>query len=197
MEHEQVDPIKKLYGWENNMKRELFSLHEGRGLAYQWFVDVVLEKVNNSDKLWTDKIKANKLLWNSDVTVVDQAFALLLLDNSWDRWLDIAAKMKLHPQDQSMWKSNVATKYTVHGKDAKKNQGWKNQGLEYFNQLTEEVKESRQSEDGLAFQNEFRTFVKNSGRHGLRKRDRIEEEEEQIVEAVNELWDWKQEGKCI
>ena len=93
-------------------------------------------------------------------TVSDEAFALLLLENSWERWVDIyrLQKGKVTPkrgQKRREFESDVPTKYTkggiiynktVKNKDPK---GWSAEGIERFNELYDKVKKDRKANKGF------------------------------------------------
>jgi hypothetical protein len=96
-------------------------------------------------------------------TVSDEAFALLLLENSWSRWIDIYRKdpEALYPRcgSKQVTVSNVPTMYTkggikyqkgVEGQDPDKSQatrnhkkGWGRRGVERYNELFKMVEANR------------------------------------------------------
>jgi len=99
---------------------------------------------------------------SSMCTVSDEACALLLLENNYDRWTDVH-KNKMdgstildpalaHSDDKRKrkWESNVSPKYTNGGiiyTDQRTNshKGWKDAGIQRFNELCVLVKEDRRS----------------------------------------------------
>ena len=95
-------------------------------------------------------------------TVSDEACTLLLLENSYDRWTDVHKnKMEgstildpalAHADDKRKrkWESNVTPKYTDGGivyTDNRKrgHKGWKDSGIQRFNELCKFVREDRKS----------------------------------------------------
>jgi hypothetical protein len=89
-------------------------------------------------------------------TVSDEAFALLLLENSFDRWQDIfrLRKGEVTPkrgQKRREFESDVPTRYTkggiVYDKTVKKNnpKGWSAEGIKRYNKLYATVKEDRKT----------------------------------------------------
>jgi hypothetical protein len=89
-------------------------------------------------------------------TVSDEAFALLLLENQYDRWTDIFTinqKMTMEVLGSSerrkrKWESDVSPKYTEGGINYSDNRkmsqkGWKESGIVRFNALCALVKEDR------------------------------------------------------
>ncbi len=89
-------------------------------------------------------------------TVSDEAFALLLLENSYSRWLDIyqLQKGEVTPkrgQKRREFESDVPTKYTkggiVYDKTVKNNdpKGWSAEGIQRYNELYDKVKKDRKA----------------------------------------------------
>ena len=98
-------------------------------------------------------------------SVSDEAFALLLLENSHDRWLDIfkSAEGKVHRrrnEGKRQWESEVRTKFTDGGikynEKGKGFKGWNNAGIERFNELFDIVKNDRRNH--LAFIHQYLTL---------------------------------------
>jgi hypothetical protein len=90
-------------------------------------------------------------------TVSDEAFALLLLENSYDRWLDIfttnkGAVMQQRGVRQRGFQSDTPTLYTSGGIKydkadvTKAVKGWSDMGIERFNCLFEQVKQDLQKD---------------------------------------------------
>jgi hypothetical protein len=93
-------------------------------------------------------------------TVSDEAFALLLLENSFDRWQDIyqLRKGEVTPkrgQKRREFESDVPTRYTkggiVYDKTVKNNdpKGWSAEGIKRYNELYATVKEDRKTNKTL------------------------------------------------
>jgi hypothetical protein len=99
------------------------------------------------------------------VTISDEAFAILLFENSVDRWTDMA-KSKVSRD------SKIKPKYTNGGKSknkigsSRKYEGWSVEGYERFNELYVLVQENRQAECAEDFEVLFQgkckaDFLKN------------------------------------
>ena len=107
-----------------------------------------------------------KFLFSKYVTVSDEAFALLLFENNYDRWLDMA--------NNNNWSSSgVLPLYTTGGngnqtpkqgdsKPAKTNnsspcmyQGWSIHGIRRFNELFDLVKKERATQLGRDWEEAF------------------------------------------
>jgi hypothetical protein len=83
-------------------------------------------------------------------TISDEAFALLLLENSYNRWLDLFLNnkgpvMQRHGVKQQGFQSNVPTLYTRGGIKYYKTdmtqsvKGWSEEGIARFNALFDQV----------------------------------------------------------
>ena len=134
-------------------------------------------------------------------TVSDEACALLLLENNYDRWTDVH-KNKMegstltdpaleHSDDKRKrkWESNVSPKYTDGGiiytdSRTKSHKGWKDAGIQRFNQLCGWVQDNRKSHPDVVPALVLKW--KTSGRK--RKRPEAVVESPRTA-AYHELWD--------
>jgi hypothetical protein len=89
-------------------------------------------------------------------TKSDEAFALLLLENNFDRWIDIFDRNDgnvavRRGQKKRKFESDVPTKYTKGGhvyldtNKTKEEKGWSSTGIERFNSLFDKVQVDRNS----------------------------------------------------
>ena len=98
----------------------------------------------------------------------DEAFALLILENSYDLWDDIAQH-----DGEAGYKSQLKTLYTKNGAGTKKYQGWAPEGITRFRALVEEVKKDRATPNGKMFEKEQRNqkaAKKGSKKMGKKKK---------------------------
>jgi hypothetical protein len=93
--------------------------------AYSIFCENVVSQVVGKTS-W--KSKGHSVLMSNIATVSDEAFAVILLENSYELWKDMAG----HGDD---YVSKVETRYTKNGAGTKKYQGWVDEGLRRFNDL--------------------------------------------------------------
>ncbi len=70
-------------------------------------------------------------------TVTDEAFAILLLENSWEKWGDELEKNTKDPTKL------IPTKWTSTKNTGKRYCGWKTDGMEHFNKLHKMVVKDR------------------------------------------------------
>jgi len=116
--------------------------------SYSKFCQLVLSIVVGRN-IW--KTTVGKCKISDFVTVSDEAFALLLIDNSWHVWLDMGIKAQAGeamggakgPTGDNGG-NRLMTKFTSNGAFVKKNQGWSKQGLSRFVQLVKDVKADRE-----------------------------------------------------
>ncbi len=71
------------------------------------------------------------------VTISYEAFAILLLENSWEKWEDEVEKRTKDPEKVA------ATKWTSSKNQGKRYCGWKKEGIKRFNELCNKVREDR------------------------------------------------------
>ena len=85
---------------------------------------------------WLSNCKTQK---NSELTTVsDEALALLLLDNMWDKWIDHDPKEFFGPGERDetgkqKGATSICGKYTKNGSGSKKFKGWSKEGMDQFN----------------------------------------------------------------
>ena len=133
---------------------DLLELREDKE-TFTSFVTTFLKPVCSTK--WKGKRCDQKTKKLADIiTVSDEAFVLLTLENNWERWIDINNKANDNYAASTCGKSNVLdlnvmTKCTYINKkrtdDANRLptiwRGWNNQGILRFNDLCKAVKEDR------------------------------------------------------
>jgi len=121
-----------------------------------------------------------KYLLSRYVSVSDEAFALLIFENNYDRWLDMAIR-------NNWTTSDVMPLYTTGGNASQtprnlqpnckqKNtsrtsmyQGWSVQGIRRFNILYDLVEKERDSEAGTVFEEQFLQYMQDKKEKGNQK----------------------------
>jgi len=86
---------------------------------------------------WKEKSKID--LARDIATIQDEAFCMVVLDNSYDRWVS----MLNDPENKDNWEE---AKYTKRNKDGK-NEGWLNKGLEAYETFVDNVAELRKKDE--------------------------------------------------
>ena len=151
----QKNAKNTIYEPEHSLE-DLLELRENEE-AFTMFVKTFLKTVY-STKWKTRRHKEGTTRLSDIVTVSDEAFVLLTLENNWERWMDMNNKAKnaytASTRGQSTAiDSNVMPKYTYINKrrtdvsiseKAPANwRGWSNEGILRFNDLCKSVKENR------------------------------------------------------
>jgi hypothetical protein len=106
------------------------------GGEYVFFADVCMECVAGKID-W--KNQRSTVPMSKVASVTDEAFALLLLDNGYYQWCDMARV------DNPTKRSTLAPKYT-QGRSkggSRRYEGWSTEGIDRFNELTDMVKKNR------------------------------------------------------
>ena len=148
--------------------------------AYKFFVDKILGCAIGK-RAWGKDKKCFKTVTAKGVTVSDEAFALLIMENQWNVIFRVGGE----------------TRYTgkaAAGTANRRNSGWSKQGIERFNQLVLKVKENRSEAFGLEAEDQIRRELKKEyypvEQYGILqspsqakkgKRKRISEEEEEAL----------------
>ena len=110
--------------------------------AFFQFCDHILSCVVGK-KLW-DKSMGVKHM-SGIATTTDEAWALLVLENSWDVWKQQARS----PNGKVELKERRSTKWTNTSSLASRSEGWGQKGMRRFNELVRKVKEDRQRSEGV------------------------------------------------
>ncbi len=155
-----VDPTKVPKKKEGKAKFKIIDFMKGREKveAYRTFFDVfqpcATKKTNWERQISrgdpNDERSEDMIL----CTVSDEAFALLLLENSYDRWCDLyfnnkGALLQRRGKKGRDVESDVAPKYTRGGIKYSTNdatgmeKGWSQEGKRRFNELYDSVKQDR------------------------------------------------------
>ena len=121
---------------------------------YFFFCNTVLECVAGK-KTWKIQ-KKMKRISNSCVTVSDEAFALLLLVNSWEKFEYIAD----NPQCETRGELPYTKFMEKKGRNMKMRR-WSYEGINNFNQLCAFVVKDRESDHGKQFEIDFLKYQKD------------------------------------
>ena len=119
----------------------------------------------------------NKLCWQIHVskiaTISDEAFTILLLENSWDVWKEMADR------DDDEENTPYATKprWTNHSLAAKRYQGWCKEAHKRYNELYKKVQMDRESN---------KTFEINYLREKVNEKNNKKKRKRELAQAVIE-----------
>jgi hypothetical protein len=107
---------------------------DGDPMAFQLFFDKLLPAVAGR-KLWTARDRATKTISEATklVTVLDEAFLILALENYWPRWSTIHQTVKVSTQ----WTDNRSGNYQY--------MGWADAAYRRFDVLCHRIRDQRQT----------------------------------------------------
>lgn len=101
-----------------------------------------------TDKIWKERCHSSVLSHEDFVTVTDESFALLVLENNWDLWV---AK----GDDDEAKAEKTPPKYTNEARTGGKGRGWNDEGMIRLNKLRTMVIEDRAAPHASAFEDAF------------------------------------------
>jgi putative NIF3 family GTP cyclohydrolase 1 type 2 len=107
---------------------------EGIQNAFLWMAENIMQDVAGR-KNWNCQVKSKGLMRNC-VTVSDEAFAILLLDNNMEKWRE-QVEEKEDQENQNGGGKTVTTKYTASGRM------WSRKGMSRFVEIYNVVSEGR------------------------------------------------------
>ena len=139
------------------------------GKAFRQFCDNILPCIVGRAK-W-DKVVACKLV-SKMTTSTDEAWGLILLENSWDLWEQMANV----PSGKVMPKERKATKWTNLEGTPKKNEGWGDKGIPRFNELMSGVLADRVANKEVEVEYLRETKERIEGQLSAKKRKRQKED---------------------
>jgi hypothetical protein len=173
-------------------------------VIYKDFVSFIVSGVVGIRRFDRHKLHSR---YGTYVTVSDEAFAVLTIENNWKRWASMA--------ERGAWKdSDVSSMYTT-SRDKRKSQkqkreeeneteseedddipqarryrGWSAQGIARYNQLFDEIQESRQQPSFVALEDYLmEEFQAEDEEEGMRKGKRVKRDDDKpLPVARNELW---------
>ena len=131
--------------------------HRFKKSAYALFCQHILICVSGK-KQFDNQARTKKLSYF--VGVSDEAYALLLLENHWERYEDYANQSPIVAM-HARYKSKIKPKFTLQDGNNKKFKGWSQEGIKRFNQLVQEVEQDRQSKEGKQFEISFQHHMLN------------------------------------
>jgi hypothetical protein len=153
----------------------IMMMRQNEEEAYKIFCDEVLSQVVGKLEWKTSRHSRAITQW---ATTSDEAFAIVLLENSWDLWVE----MSEHEHQNKGKKGHITfvkTKeslYTRSGAGTKKYGGWTAIGLKRFGEIANMVQADRVSNTGISFETEYQAAWRSSAKTSNRKRRRIQED---------------------
>jgi hypothetical protein len=150
---------------------------DGDPMAFQLFFDKLLPAVAGR-KLWTARDRATKTISEATklVTVLDEAFLILALENYWPRWSTIHQTVKVSTQ----WTDNRSGNYQY--------MGWADAAYRRFDVLCHRIRDQRQTTVNKELERIFLTNAREDMANGgdERQRPAIRENELEIYDELDE-----------
>jgi len=160
---------------------------EAQSGAYGWFVDNVLKSVVGSHA-WKSQIGCGNDFISSVATNTDEAFALVTLENGFERW----EYEVTHPDEKPAYLHAPAAMYT--GTGGTRN-SWSAAGIQQFNELVDQVRIDRTTEGGRSFEQRYKENKQGQAQeHRARRRSTIGSID---VSPANDLDDDIEEGSVV
>lgn len=127
---------------------------------------------------WRDRVCSDYV---SDFsTPSDEALALLILENSWDRWEQI------YDMDGDYRKATISTRWTSDSHQASPYAGWNLEGRERFNELHQIVIRDRNTDYALPVEEKYRQKKLEGSNRKKRKKGSLEEDAD-FVECADDF----------
>lgn len=164
-------------------KLEEFMKMREDSVAYELFCEEILPCIVGKT-IWDKERAVKEILKIASAT--DEAWGLLLLENSWDLWKKMAESEDAGEKLDK--KNRPSTKWTSTAMSAGKYEGWGDDGIPRYNTLVKAAKEDRAKNS--KFDETFlrkRKLEKEAGGKGSRKRVRDGAEETVVIESDMEF----------
>ena len=155
---------------------DIMCLRKNQNDGYFFFYDCILRCVVAKMK-WKHLVRRN-LPIDTLITVSDEAFALLVLENGWEKWTE------LH-KDKTTDKKARKKKKSLYTNDVREGNssfdGWKPEGLDRFNMLVYKVIRDRKSVEGKAFDKQYNDGLLQASSAATRKKKRPPETDPEVM----------------
>jgi hypothetical protein len=135
--------------------QQLLKLHEG-GEAYHLFLSKLVRRVVGKSR-WSNN--STKKLVSQYVTKSDEAYALLNVENQYDRWTIFWENDSREEEDKVELPGAMYTNCGQSGGGKgtnKKNDGWSTAGMNRFNELHKKITEDRKRASREIFEEKLR-----------------------------------------
>ena len=159
---------------------EILKMREENNTAYCLFFGEILSHVVGRS-VWKEACRVQLV---SDIaTASAEAFALILLENSFDVWQEQASLQNgvaVAAIGDSSTTDAARTKYTRHGPGTRKNMGWTTEGLDRFNDLAIQVQNNRINDKGV-FERKYLDDLGKTIASTQRRRSAIQEKPNFVI----------------
>ena len=128
--------------------KDILDLRKDTNSAYSKFFCLHFLKPMVTDKIWKERCHSSELSHEDFVTVTDESFALLVLENNWDFWV---AK----GEDDEATAGDNPPRYTNESRTSGKGRGWNDEGKIRLNELRKMVTKDRAASHAAEFEKDF------------------------------------------
>jgi hypothetical protein len=170
MTRDIMPPLEDILGLRSGGMNELDDRHLAKKDAYCFFLDNILECVAGKKEWKKDKLSCKV---SKAVTVSDEAFALLLLSNSWEVFEEYATNEKNNNFKRDI---KAKAKYTSKRGGSRRFEGWTQEGIALYNKLSQRIVADRNSLMGEQFEIEFMGLMRE--KYGNKRKRNGEGEDE-------------------
>ena len=139
------------------------------------------------------KSQKHKALVSTYTTISDEAFALIVVENNWERWMDMHEHNNYKSSNVMPKFTNAGkTRYSSNGSSNQKYKGWSAAGLKRFNEIFLMVKNDRNMEHALIWEESFKLKKEQEyvvERINKKRKSPVHREEAQKIKICHELWE--------
>lgn len=128
--------------------KDIMDMRKDTNGAYSKFFCLHMLRPVVTEKAWKAISHRQKLSHKDFVTVTDESFALVILENNWTLWTE-------QGEDSGATAAMFPPKYTGEAKVAGRNKGWSLEGKKRLNLLTGNVREDRAMPHASVFEDAF------------------------------------------
>ena len=168
----------------------MFNLRKDDTGIYKKFVDYLLSAVVGKHVCESCKHKA---LVSTYTTISDEAFALIVVENNWERWVDMHEQNNFKSSNIMPKFTNAGkTQYSSNGSSNQKYKGWSAAGLKQFNEIFLMVKQNRNMKHALKWEEAFKLKKEQdyvAERVNKKLKSSEQQDELQEIKICHELWD--------
>ena len=138
--------------------KDFRNMRKNTNNAYNFFYDCIMGCVVGKTE-WKRLVRLGEPM-STLFSVSDEAFGLLLLENSWKRWKHIFNNPNFTEQQKKKVKARWSKDTRVGNSD---NDGWDQRGLEKYNELVRKVHQDRK--ENIEFDNKYANEIANRCGH--------------------------------
>ena len=169
---------------------DLFNLRKDETGIYEKFVDYLLSAVVGKQIY---KSRKHKSLVSTYTSISDEAFALIVVENNWERWVDMHEQKNFKSSNVMPKFTNAGkTRYSGNGSSNQKFKGWSAAGLKRFNEIFLMVKQDRNMKHAVKWEESFKLKKEQeyvAERINKKRKSNEQQDDLHEIKICHELWD--------